>query len=47
MRGNLPKPVEMMLEKNHGMFDNIDYDFHYDNIEEIDNLLMRIKEYKV
>lgn len=46
MRGNLPKPVEMMLEKNHGMFNNINYDYHYDNGDEIENLLMIIKEYK-
>lgn len=27
MRGSLPKGVEMMLEKKHGMFDSGDYDF--------------------
>ncbi|XFA98669.1 hypothetical protein ACAG96_07315 [Candidatus Izemoplasma sp. B36] len=26
MNGFLPKPVEMMLEKKHGMFDHINYD---------------------
>lgn len=26
MHGNLPKPVEMMLEKKHGMFDTLDCD---------------------
>lgn len=30
MRGNLPAPVEAMLEKKHGMFDAGDYDFRYD-----------------
>ena len=29
MRGNLPPPVAMMLERNHGKFDNIACDFHY------------------
>lgn len=32
MRGNLPKPVEIMLEKKHGMFDAGDYDFRYDGV---------------
>ena len=31
MRGNLPKPVEQMLEKKHGMFDNIECDIHFDS----------------
>ncbi len=30
MHGNLPKPVEMMLEKKHHMFDDGDYDLHLD-----------------
>ncbi|MBR7060431.1 MAG: hypothetical protein IKI34_01690 [Eubacterium sp.] len=30
MRGNLPQPVEQMLEKKHGMFDDLDYDFKFD-----------------
>lgn len=38
MHGNLPKPVEQMLEKKHGMFDEGDYDFRFnssrDNLEE-------------
>ena len=29
MRGNLPAPVEKMLEQKHGMFDDGDYDFHH------------------
>lgn len=38
MHGNLPKPVEAMLENKHGMFDNLECDFKIDsskdNIEE-------------
>ncbi len=30
LHGNLPMPVEMMLEKKHGMFDDGQYDFVYD-----------------
>ena len=30
MRGDLPKPVESMLEKKHGMFDDCDCDYRYD-----------------
>ena len=29
MRGNLPAPVEAMLEKNHGMFDDGDYSYRF------------------
>ena len=28
MNGNLPAPVASMLEKKHGMFDAVPYDFH-------------------
>lgn len=31
MRGSLPKPVEQMLERKHGMFDAGDYDFRFDS----------------
>lgn len=34
MRGNLPKPVEQMLEKKHGMFDAGNYDFYFDSTED-------------
>lgn len=30
LHGNLPMPVEIMLEKKHGMFDDDQYDFVYD-----------------
>ena len=32
MRGNLPVPVEKMLENKHGMFDNGTYDFYFDGV---------------
>lgn len=31
MHGNLPQPVEQMLERNHGMFDDADCDIHFDS----------------
>ena len=30
MHGNLPAPVEQMLERKHGMFDKGDYDYQFD-----------------
>lgn len=30
MHGNLPVPVERMLERKHGMFDNETYDYQFD-----------------
>lgn len=39
MRGNLPTPVEAMLERSHGMFDAVPHDYHVisgvTNIEEL------------
>ena len=32
MRGNLPAPVEQMLERRHGCFDGGDYDYRYDGV---------------
>ena len=32
MRGNLPAPVERMLEKKHGMFDGEPHDFRFDGV---------------
>ena len=32
MRGNLPAPVEQMLERKHGMFDNEMYDYRFDGV---------------
>lgn len=29
MNGHLPVPVATMLERNHGIFDNMPYDFHF------------------
>lgn len=31
MRGALPKPVEQMLEKRHGMFDRGEYEFRFES----------------
>ena len=33
MHGNLPAPVEKMLEKKHGMFDNVPYDYRFDGVK--------------
>ena len=30
MRGNLPAPVALMLERKHGMFDSGEYDYRFD-----------------
>ncbi len=30
MNGQLPEPVEKMLEKKHGCFDSVEYDIHVD-----------------
>lgn len=32
MHGNLPAPVEQMLERKHGMFDNEMYDYQFDGV---------------
>ena len=32
LHGNLPAPVERMLEQKHGMFDGGQYDFHFDGV---------------
>ena len=32
MRGNLPAPVEQMLVRKHGMFDNGTYDYQFDGV---------------
>ena len=31
MHGNLPQPVEQMLERKHGMFDSVDCDLKFDS----------------
>ena len=33
MRGNLPAPVEKMLESKHGMFDGGDYEYRFDGVK--------------
>lgn len=32
MHGNLPAPVEQMLERKHGMFDNEPFDYQFDGV---------------
>ena len=39
-RGNLPKPVEMMLEKKHGMFDDYENDLTIDGETLEDNAVL-------
>ncbi len=42
MRGNLPMPLEKMLEVKHGMYDNLDCDLKLDNHYNIDEVLEKI-----
>ena len=45
MHGNLPKPVEQMLEKKHGMFDEGDYDFKFNSSQDIlENICKAVEE---
>ena len=32
MHGNLPAPVAQMLEKKHGVFDSVSYDYRFDGV---------------
>lgn len=43
MHGNLPAPVEAMLERNHGAFDNIDCNFRYGSEECYTGLLTNLR----
>ncbi len=43
MRGNLPLPVEKMLEAGHGIYDNLDYDMKLDEGYNIDEALKTLK----
>ena len=48
MHGNLPAPVAAMLEKKHGMFDGIRYDFHVISGEtDLDTVVESIKKTNV
>lgn len=38
MRGNLPAPVQIMLEKKHGLFDHERCDYHIHNNEDADTV---------
>lgn len=46
LRGNLPVPVEAMLEKNHGMFDETPSDFRYENADSYGALTDKIRSFK-
>lgn len=43
MRGNLPLPVEKMLEAGHGIYDNLDCDMKLDEGYNIDEVLKKLK----
>ncbi|MBQ3496042.1 MAG: hypothetical protein IJA76_05120 [Clostridia bacterium] len=43
MRGNLPPPVEQMLEKNHGIFDGLDCNLILDQNYNVSEVLSKIK----
>ncbi len=43
MRGNLPPPVEQMLEKNHGIFDGLDCNLMLDQNYNVSEVLSKIK----
>lgn len=45
MHGNLPKPVEQMLEKKHGMFDEGNYDFKFNsNRDDLEVICKEVSE---
>lgn len=45
MHGNLPKPVEQMLEKKHGMFDEGDYDYKFNSSQDaLENICKEVEE---
>lgn len=45
MHGNLPAPVEQMLERKHGMFDDGAYDFRFDSSNDaIEEICQKINE---
>ena len=45
MHGNLPVPVEQMLERKHGMFDDGTYDFKFDSSNDmIEEICQKINE---
>ena len=42
MRGNLPLPVEKMLESRHGMYDDLDCDLKLDGNYDLEDVLLRL-----
>ncbi|SDB44530.1 hypothetical protein [Butyrivibrio sp. INlla16] len=47
LHGNLPMPVEQMLEKKHGMFDAESVDFRYDGVNGDASSLCRLLEERI
>lgn len=43
MRGNLPLPVEKMLESRHGMYDNLECDMKLDGSYNIEDVVAALK----
>ena len=43
MKGNLPMPVEKMLEANHGMYDSLDCDLKLDGNYNIEDVLRALE----
>ena len=43
MRGNLPVPVEKMLENKHGMYDGLECDLRLDENYDVDIVIKKIK----
>ena len=42
MRGNLPLPLEKMLEAKHGMYDNLECNIKLDSNYDIDEVIKRL-----
>lgn len=44
-KGNLPKPIEQMLERKHGMFDQYESDLRFEGDQDIEEIVKSIIEY--
>ena len=44
MRGNLPLPVEKMIESNHGIYDNLDCNLKLDEGDDIERVLNALSQ---
>ena len=47
MRGNLPLPLEKMLEAKHGMYDNLECDIKLDSNYEVKKILELINNFQI